>query len=77
MINAIGYSGTHKAPAGDLQPLVDQLAKRADTNRDGQVSNTEFSQFLATLMESLEAGAPPKVETSAPAEAPVTVSRER
>jgi len=33
--------------AADLEPLVKQLARRADANRDGQVSSAEFAQFLS------------------------------
>jgi hypothetical protein len=32
-------------------PLVEQLAKRADVNRDGKVSSEEFSDFLTSLLD--------------------------
>lgn len=32
-------------------PLIDQLAKRADVNRDGKVSSAEFSDFLTSLLD--------------------------
>jgi hypothetical protein len=36
---------------GEASPLADQLAKRADVNRDGKVSATEFSEFLTSLLD--------------------------
>jgi len=38
----------------DPSQLVEQLARRVDTNRDGQVTSTEFSAFLSNLMQSLD-----------------------
>lgn len=35
--------------------LFEQLARRVDGNRDGQVTSAEFSNFLAGLMQSLDA----------------------
>jgi hypothetical protein len=35
---------------GDLTALVGELSRRIDTNRDGQVSTAEFSQFLTQLI---------------------------
>jgi hypothetical protein len=42
---------TSKTTGSDLTQLVEQLAKRADTNRDGSVSTTEFAQFLVNLLQ--------------------------
>lgn len=38
----------------ERSPLMDQLAKQADTNRDGNVTTREFSAFLSSLTESLD-----------------------
>lgn len=38
----------------DRSPLLDQLARRVDTDRDGQLTSAEFSRFLAGLMQSLD-----------------------
>jgi len=51
--NAIG-SHVSKSAATELSPLVEKLAKKADTNRDGQVTSSEFQEFLAGLMKSIE-----------------------
>lgn len=40
-----------KTTGADLTQLVEQLAKRADANRDGQVSTSEFAQFLVGLLQ--------------------------
>jgi hypothetical protein len=42
---------TPKTTGADLTQLVEQLAKRADANRDGQVSTSEFAQFLVGLLQ--------------------------
>ena len=49
-MNAI-ISGTNSA---DRSQLVEQLARRVDANRDGQVTSAEFSNFLSSLMQSLD-----------------------
>jgi hypothetical protein len=49
-INA-ALTGTGTA---DGSQLVEQLARRVDTNRDGQVTSAEFSSFLSGLMQSLD-----------------------
>lgn len=49
-INA-ALSGTGTA---DRTQLVEQLARRVDSNRDGQVTTAEFSSFLSGLMQSLD-----------------------
>ena len=40
--------------AADRSQLIDQLARRVDANRDGQVTSGEFSTFLSGLMQSLD-----------------------
>lgn len=40
--------------ATERSPLVDQLARKVDGNRDGQVTSAEFSNFLSSLMQSLD-----------------------
>lgn len=42
------------AEAGE-RSLVDQVGKRADVNRDGQISSEEFSKFLQDLVRSIDA----------------------
>jgi hypothetical protein len=42
---------TPKTTGADLTQLVEQLAKRADANKDGQVSTSEFAQFLVGLLQ--------------------------
>jgi hypothetical protein len=46
--------------------LVEQLARRADGNRDGQVTSAEFSTFLANLMQSLDSEQAAQRESEAP-----------
>ena len=68
MINALT---THLATTGTdnaRSPLIDQLARRADANRDGNVTSAEFNNFLSGLMESLEA------DRREPAAQPTTAS---
>lgn len=38
----------------DRSQLAEQLARRSDSNRDGQVTSAEFSAFLTGLMQSLD-----------------------
>ena len=40
--------------ATDRSQLINQLARRVDSNRDGQVTSGEFSTFLSGLMQSLD-----------------------
>jgi hypothetical protein len=55
-----------KATGSDLTQLVEQLARRADANKDGQVSTTEFAQFLVNLLQpgALASGTTPTTATS-------------
>ena len=53
-VNSIASHLSSKGSAAELAPLVEQLAKRADTNRDGKVSSAEFSDFLTKLMQSID-----------------------
>jgi hypothetical protein len=38
----------------EFAPHVDRLAKRVDTNGDGHLSKSEFSEFLADVVRKLE-----------------------
>jgi len=38
----------------ELAPHVDRLVKRADSNGDGHLSKSEFSEFLADVVRKLE-----------------------
>ena len=38
----------------ERSPLLDQLARKIDADRDGTLTSAEFSQFLAGLMQSLD-----------------------
>lgn len=40
--------------ATERSPLMEQLGRRIDTDRDGQVTSAEFSSFLTGLMKSLD-----------------------
>jgi hypothetical protein len=42
------------AGATERSQLTEQLARRVDGNRDGQVTSAEFSNFLSSLMQSLD-----------------------
>ncbi len=52
MINATHT--TTATPAGDESRLVEQLARRADTDGNGRVSSDELTRFLSDLMRSLD-----------------------
>ena len=79
-VNAIASHLPTRGVASELAPLLQQLAKKADTNRDGQVSSTEFTDFLGKLMQSLDesqrvaSGSPTSSEPSAAAPIPVSTS---
>lgn len=53
MINSVN---PHISSTGatERSPLVEQLARKVDGNRDGQVTSAEFSSFLSSLMQSLD-----------------------
>ncbi len=51
MSNTITPLTSPKTTGSDLTQLVEQLAKRADANKDGQVSTSEFAQFLVGLLQ--------------------------
>jgi hypothetical protein len=38
----------------ELAPHVDRIVARADANRDGHLSKSEFSEFLADVVRKLE-----------------------
>jgi hypothetical protein len=48
MTNIHGLMNTRST--GDLTQLVGDLTRKVDTNGDGQVSTTEFAQFLTQLI---------------------------
>lgn len=54
MINTIQTLIGPAAPAAERSPLVDQLARRADANHDGQVTSAELAGFFADLMQALD-----------------------
>ncbi|MEO7191684.1 MAG: hypothetical protein ABI051_11580 [Vicinamibacterales bacterium] len=64
MINTFNLD---KASASALAPLVEQIAKRADANKDGNVSTSEFAQFLTDLLTRTTAATSRTVERDVPA----------
>lgn len=69
MINATHT--TSATPTGDDARLVEQLARRADTDRNGRVSSDELTSFLSELMRSLdEETAADRTATASSAPAP-------
>lgn len=53
MINSMNPHISHHG-ATERSPLIEQLARKVDGNRDGQVTSVEFSDFLSSLMQSLD-----------------------
>jgi hypothetical protein len=53
-VNAVASHLSSSKAATELSPLVEQLAKRADANRDGKVTSAEFMEFLTKLTASLD-----------------------
>lgn len=51
MLNNLNVTALLKS---EIAPAVDRQVKRADTNRDGHLSTSEFSQFLADVVRKLE-----------------------
>ena len=51
MLNNLNITALLKS---ELAPHVDRLAKRADSNGDGHLSRSEFSEFLADVVRKLE-----------------------
>lgn len=41
--------------ATERSPLMEQLGRRVDANRDGQVTSAEFANFLEGLTQALDA----------------------
>lgn len=71
MINSL----TQHLSTGNAQsPLLDQLSRRADADRDGTVSTAEFSAFLTSLVQSLddETAQAKQAAASEPVAQPVT-----
>ena len=51
MLNNLNVTALLKS---EFASHVDRLAKRVDTNGDGHLSKTEFSEFLADVVRKLE-----------------------
>ena len=51
MLNNLNITALLKS---ELAPHVDRLATRADSNGDGHLSKSEFSEFLADVVRKLE-----------------------
>ena len=51
MLNNLNVTALLKS---ELAPHVDRLVKRADSNGDGHLSRSEFSEFLADVVRKLE-----------------------
>ena len=75
-INSISNHLKSQAETSKLAPLAERIMKRADINRNGDVTSEEFSEFLSKLSASLEAELPATraQQTAAPASAPLTPS---
>lgn len=56
-VNAVASHLPSSKAATEVAPLVEQLAKRADANRDGKVTSAEFMEFLTELTSSLDGDA--------------------
>jgi hypothetical protein len=57
--------------ASDLAPQIDRLVRKADANGDGCVSSSEFSEFLADVLERVQREiAPPPVQPAREQAAP-------
>ena len=52
MINSLHSSAA--ATSSERSPLIEQLVRRADADRDGQLTTAEFSAFLEGLVQSLD-----------------------
>ena len=66
MINTNALN-TPKTTGADLTQLVEQLARKADANRDGQVSTSEFAQFLVGLLQQTTGSATSTTSTTSTA----------
>ncbi len=53
-VNAVTNHLPSSKASTEVAPLVEQLAKRADANRDGKVTSAEFMEFLTKLTSSLD-----------------------
>jgi hypothetical protein len=53
-VNSIASHLASNPETSELAPLLQQLARRADVNRDGQVTSAEFNDFLSKLTSSLD-----------------------
>jgi hypothetical protein len=62
--------------AADLAPLVKELQHRADGNHDGQVTSTEFGDFLTGLLQkagTMAGDAAQAAASASPALSPATL----
>jgi len=66
---------TTATPAGDESRLVEQFARRADTDANGRVTSDELTRFLSDLMRSLDEELATEARTPAASSAPPTVDR--
>ena len=58
-----------------LAPVANRLSRRADVNRDGNVSSAEFRDFLSKLAAALDAPTPSEAATHQQTHAPATMTR--
>lgn len=54
MITTTNLPGAAHAIPQERPTLVDQLARKADVNRDGTVTTAEFTAFLGGLLQTLD-----------------------
>jgi hypothetical protein len=75
VMNPLNSLNTSKTTgAADLTQLVEQLARKADLNRDGQVSTSEFAQFLVNLLQGTSTSATASSTSTTPAQTPATTT---
>jgi hypothetical protein len=66
VINTVTSPIAASNSAAEPSARLEQLARRADVNRDGAVVQSEFAGFLSDLMRSLDREvAPPTAKTEA------------
>ena len=65
-----------ESPGGKdaLAPVANRLTRRADVNRDGNVSSAEFRDFLSKLAAALDAPTPTDAPTTQQTHAPATMT---
>jgi len=73
-INSLSSHLKSETETSKLAPLAERVMKRADVNRDGDVTSAEFSDFLSKLSASLEAELPaPRAHQATMPAAPASV----